>query len=83
MPIYEYQCRGCGHRFEYLLRAASPAAACPGCGKTELDQLISLSGVSSEATRGASLSAAHQKAAGVRNEKSRSEHKQQHDHFGH
>ena len=38
MPIYEYQCRACGHRFERLHRGgtatpAATAAACERCGK--------------------------------------------------
>ncbi|MBZ5632038.1 MAG: zinc ribbon domain-containing protein [Acidobacteriia bacterium] len=32
MPIYEYECRQCGHRFEYLVLASSPAAECPAWG---------------------------------------------------
>jgi putative FmdB family regulatory protein len=81
MPIYEYACRGCGHRFEYLVLATSPAAACPACQKTDLEQLVSLSAVSSEGTREANLSAAHRKAAGVRSEKHRDDHKHHHEHF--
>ncbi|MBM4143540.1 MAG: zinc ribbon domain-containing protein [Lentisphaerae bacterium] len=33
MPIYEYTCRKCGERFEYLARRLNEAAPrCPGCG---------------------------------------------------
>jgi len=33
MPIYEYSCRQCGHRFEKLLKyATDESAACPRCG---------------------------------------------------
>ena len=32
MPIYEYECRGCGHQFEFLLLPTNPEApACPSC----------------------------------------------------
>jgi putative FmdB family regulatory protein len=81
MPIYEYACRQCGRRFEYLVLPASPAAECPSCQKTDLEQLISLSAVSSETSRQTNLSAAHKKAAGVRNEKQREDHKHHHQHF--
>jgi putative FmdB family regulatory protein len=33
MPLYEYECAGCGRRFEALARNASDAPpACPSCG---------------------------------------------------
>jgi len=42
MPIYEYQCRQCGHQFELLLRPPSKTTeACPACGGLELERLLS------------------------------------------
>ena len=33
MPIFEYECKKCGHQFEALLKSASsPAPKCPECG---------------------------------------------------
>ncbi len=33
MPIYEYNCRQCGHEFEILLRtSADTPKVCPACG---------------------------------------------------
>ncbi|OPZ29048.1 MAG: Zinc ribbon domain protein [Lentisphaerae bacterium ADurb.BinA184] len=33
MPIYEYKCAACGHRFERLVRRpADVPKACPECG---------------------------------------------------
>jgi putative FmdB family regulatory protein len=81
MPVFEYKCRQCGHQFEYLVLHSSPAAECPACQKQDLEQLISLCAVSSEATRQANLSAAHARAAAVRNEKQRQQHTHLHDHF--
>jgi putative FmdB family regulatory protein len=83
MPIYEYECRHCGHRFEYLVLPTSPAPECPACQKKDLEQLISLSAVSSESSRQANLTGAHKKAAGVRKEKQHEDHKHLHEHFGH
>lgn len=41
MPIFEYACRGCGHRFEALVRGnAQPA--CPSCNGQELEQQLSV-----------------------------------------
>ena len=33
MPLYEYQCDACGHRFETIVKFSDPpATACPACG---------------------------------------------------
>ena len=40
MPIYEYQCRDCGERFEYLVRGEDKPK-CPACGGRKLDKQIS------------------------------------------
>jgi putative FmdB family regulatory protein len=36
MPLYEYKCDDCGHRFEKLvgLSAADEVQECPACGAT-------------------------------------------------
>jgi len=81
MPIYEYECHHCGHRFEYLVRSSSPAAECPSCRQKDLKQLISLSAMSSEGTRDANFNSAHKKAAATRSEKHSEEHKHLHEHF--
>ena len=42
MPIYEYACRTCGHRFEHLLLpAAKTDPVCPACGSRDLEKLMS------------------------------------------
>jgi putative FmdB family regulatory protein len=43
MPVYEYQCRGCGGRFEALRRMSERAAAppCPKCGAEETELALS------------------------------------------
>lgn len=56
MPIYEYECDACGHRFERLVRPSAGVpqemAACPSCDdSTRLRQLLSLFAVSSPGTR--------------------------------
>src|SRR5262245_2549595 len=51
MPIYEYECSGCGHRFEYLVLPSSPTPECPECQHKDLKRLISLCAVSSESSR--------------------------------
>jgi len=43
MPIYEYECRHCGDRFERLvsLREANRATKCPQCGSRSARKLMS------------------------------------------
>jgi len=40
MPIYEYRCRDCESVFETLVRGGD-AVACPYCGSSSLDKLLS------------------------------------------
>ena len=43
MPIYEYSCRKCEHRFEALVPGGNAAEVrCPECEGAELDRLIGL-----------------------------------------
>jgi len=56
MPLYEYRCRACGHQFEALVRGTG-RPVCPSCRGDDLEQLVSLFGVSSETTRQANLQA--------------------------
>ena len=45
MPIYEYECGACGHRFEVIQKMSDPAlTGCPRCRKSELKKLISAAG---------------------------------------
>lgn len=44
MPIYEYRCQQCGHRFERLVRRGEPVA-CPACGQPEPKRLMGTFGV--------------------------------------
>jgi putative FmdB family regulatory protein len=44
MPIYEYRCSACGHKFELIQRFSDPPRAeCPRCGG-EAHRIISLAG---------------------------------------
>jgi putative FmdB family regulatory protein len=45
MPLFEYECRSCGHQFEYLTRdGRSPN--CPSCAGDNLQKLLSVFAVS-------------------------------------
>ena len=43
MPLYEYECDSCGHRFEVIQKFSDPLVdTCPKCGKTKsVHKLIS------------------------------------------
>jgi putative FmdB family regulatory protein len=45
MPIYEYECKSCGHRQEAIQKMSdAPLVDCPACNKPELKKLISAAG---------------------------------------
>jgi putative FmdB family regulatory protein len=39
VPLYEYECKKCHHRFERIQKFSDPAPACPKC-KGEVEQLL-------------------------------------------
>jgi putative FmdB family regulatory protein len=47
VPIYEFACKSCGHRFEELVGShvgvESADVSCPECGETTVERLISTS----------------------------------------
>jgi putative FmdB family regulatory protein len=55
MPIYEFECEGCGARFEELLAAEAPGISCPGCGSNRTRRLISPVSPPSRQPRGAAV----------------------------
>jgi len=42
MPIYEYECQACGHRFEEWQKMSDePVKVCPKCKRRKVEKLIS------------------------------------------
>ncbi len=83
MPIYEYECRGCGHQFEFLLLPTNPTAAtCPQCSGLDLERVISMFAVSSDGTRQMALNDGRKRAASVRRDKvhAEAEYERNHEH---
>ena len=54
MPMYEYACRECGHRFETLVLSSSRTVTCPSCASAELDKQFSVFGTGGGAAKGGS-----------------------------
>jgi len=48
MPLFEYECRGCGRHFEYLTRG-DQTPACPACNGADLQKLLSVFAAQSSA----------------------------------
>jgi putative FmdB family regulatory protein len=81
MPLYEFDCSGCGHRFEALVRPGSPPS-CPACGSEALDRILSSFAVSSADTRRANLKAGrkHQAKSQRDQQIAEKEMREHHDH---
>ena len=42
MPLYEFQCKACNHRFEKIQKFSDPMPdKCPACGKDAVEQMLS------------------------------------------
>jgi putative FmdB family regulatory protein len=42
MPLYEYECAACGHRFEQIRKFSDPPVEiCPNCGEAKVQKLVS------------------------------------------
>jgi len=52
MPIYEFECKKCGLRFDYLVRASQEEIPCPKCKSKNLRRLISSFAFSSKDAQG-------------------------------
>lgn len=45
MPIYEYECTGCHHKFDVLQKINDePVKKCPQCSKNKVQRLVSAAG---------------------------------------
>jgi putative FmdB family regulatory protein len=50
MPLYDFTCHNCRSRFETLVRGGT-APRCPKCGSEELERVVSLPAIKSDATQ--------------------------------
>lgn len=81
MPIFEYQCKGCGHEFEQVvLPQLESKPTCPECQSEDLERLLSHFAVSSDATRQTNLADGRKRASKTRKEQLHAEHEAMHHH---
>jgi putative FmdB family regulatory protein len=52
MPVYEYECAGCGTHFERYVRSFSESVACPACQGTTVEKQLSTFAMAGGASRG-------------------------------
>ena len=64
MPLFEYACRSCGHKFEFLTRAGH-MAACPACASVELEKQLSVFAVGAPSSGPAPVPAPTGSACGM------------------
>jgi putative FmdB family regulatory protein len=60
MPLFDFACRQCGHRFEALVRSGQPPA-CPACQSADLEKQLSAFAVSTPERRQASAASSRKK----------------------
>jgi putative FmdB family regulatory protein len=66
MPIYEYMCRDCGERFEWLTREGEKPE-CPSCGQTKLTKQLSVPAAHTSGSSGPECPVRESGACGVQN----------------
>lgn len=79
MPLYEFECRRCGHKFETLVRDANPPW-CPACESHDLKRLLSMFAVDSASTRTSARNEARRQSSNLQREKRIAEHEEAHHH---
>jgi putative FmdB family regulatory protein len=62
MPLYEFDCRACGNRFELLIRGPQ-AVICPKCSTDSVERVLSSFAVSSDGSRLSSVASARKRNA--------------------
>jgi putative FmdB family regulatory protein len=81
MPIFEYECRACGHEFEQLVRTGD-VPACPSCKSPDLEKLLSLSSISCDGIRQANIKKAREAAKPMQRDKAMAEADEIREHYG-
>lgn len=65
MPLFDFDCQACGHRFERLVRSQDGPPACPACGSERLRKLPASFAPGSDGLRRAAAARSTAKAAAI------------------
>jgi putative FmdB family regulatory protein len=82
VPLFDFECRACGHEFEALVRPTDPApTACPRCGATDLEKQLPTFAVDTAEKRAASAKQSRQRQVAKRKDAliADEEYRQKHD----
>lgn len=55
MPLFEYQCRDCGTKFEKLVTSSAAEVVCKNCDDRRIDKLLSVFSVAGSSRSTASF----------------------------
>jgi putative FmdB family regulatory protein len=84
MPLYDFQCRTCGHEFEALVRPQDQApTTCPACQGVDLERLIASFAVSTAEKTAAAAKQSRQRQAKANKEKLVADEEYRKEHEGH
>ncbi len=61
MPTFDYTCRACPCEFEAWVRKREEMPACPECGASDVERMLSVPNVHSDGTRARSMRAARRR----------------------
>ena len=80
MPLFDFECRACGHEFETLVRTGD-VPSCPSCGATDLEKLLSAFAVDTADKRQAAAKQSRQRQIAKRKDAlvADEEYRQKHD----
>jgi putative FmdB family regulatory protein len=79
MPLYEFECRGCGQQFEALVRAGT-TPVCTKCQSGDLHRLTSMFAVNSENTRALASQSARLRNSKTQRDQRAAEQEELHHH---
>ena len=81
MPLFDFQCRKCGHEFETLVRPVDPPPSCPACGAKDLEKQLPTFAVDTAEKRAASAKQSRQRQVAKRKDAliADEEYRQKHD----
>jgi len=81
VPLFDFECRSCGHEFEALVRPADGPPSCPACGAKDLEKQLPTFAVNTAEKRAAAAKQSRQRQIAKRKDAliADEEYRQKHD----